>query len=145
MKLKAAVGIAVLIFVAVVVAGQEKAAVQMEKAGPFHAGGPIAFIVKLNEPMPRGARFDFRVSPTSTDEEIALGSVEPINGSDREFRVSGTLPDAAVPGEWRIKVIWFFLPGANWTNNRITPNDVRFQVEGKPYPIPTQAEVSVVR
>ena len=59
MKLQAAVGIVVLSVVAVVVAAQDKAGVQMEKPGPFHAGGPIAFVVKLNEPLPKGARFDF--------------------------------------------------------------------------------------
>lgn len=145
MKLQAAVGIAVLSVVAVVVAAQDKAGVQMEKPGPFHAGGPIAFVVKLNEPLPKGARFDFRISPVSTDEEIALGSGEPIKGSEREFRVSGVLPDAAVPGEWHIKVIWFFLPGAGWTNNTISPNDLRFNVEGIAYPIPTKADVTLAR
>lgn len=145
MKLQAAVGIAILVLAAVVVAAQNKAGVQMEKPGPFHAGGPIAFAVKLNEPMPKGGRFDFRISPVSVDEEIALGSVEPINGSDREFRVAGTLPDGAVPGEWHIKVIWFLLPGANWTNNTISPNDLRFQVEGKAYPIPSKADVTLAR
>ena len=131
--------------VAVIVAAQNKAGVQMEKPGPLHAGGPVAFVVKLNEPLPKGARFDFRISPVSTDEEIALGSVEPVNGSDREFRVSGTLPEGAVPGEWRIKVIWLLLPGAGWTNNTISPNDLRFTVEGKAYPIPTKADVALAR
>jgi len=125
--------------------GQDQAGVQMEKPGSFHAGGPIAFVVKLNEPMPKGAHFDFRVSPVSADEEIALGSGTAINGSDTEFRVAGTLPEAAVPGEWHIKIIWLFLPGAGWTNNRISPNDLRFQVEGKKYPIPSKAEVTLAR
>ena len=145
MRLQAAVGIVVLILVAVVVAAQDKAGVTMEKPGALHAGGPIAFVVKLNEPMPKGARFDFRISPVSADEEIALGSGVAINGSDREFRVSGTLPDGALPGEWHIKVIWLMLPGANWTNNAISPNDLRFEVEGKAYAIPTKANVTIER
>ena len=37
------------------------------------------------------------------DEEVDLGSGQPIGGSDREFGVSGTrYSEAAVPGEWRI-------------------------------------------
>jgi hypothetical protein len=145
MKLKAAVAVVVLSVVAVIVAAQNKAGVQMERPGPFHAGGSIAFVLKLNDPLPKGARFDFRISPVSTDEEIDLGSGEPVNGSDQEFRVSGTLPEGAVPGEWHIKVIWLLLPGAGWTSNRISPNDLRFDVEGKAYPIPTKAEVALAR
>lgn len=56
---------------------QQKAGVQMEKLGPIRAGGPIAFTVKLDEPLPKGARFDLRISPISADEEIDLGSGEP--------------------------------------------------------------------
>lgn len=146
MKSRLAVGIATLILAAVVVAAaQEKAAVQMEKAGPFHPGETIAFNVKLNEPLPKGAHFDFRISPVSADEELAFGSGEPASGSDTVFRVSGKLPEGAFPGEWHISVIWLFLPGAGWTHRSISPNDLRFQVEGKPYPIPTQADVTIAR
>lgn len=145
MKLQVAASIAALILAAIVVAAQDNTAVQVAEPVPFHAGGPVAFIVKLNEPLPKGAHFDFRISPVSADEEIALGSGEPINGSDKEFRVSGALPEAAIPGEWHIKVIWLFLPGAGWTSNTISPNDLRFQVGGKSYPIPTKADVTLAR
>jgi len=143
MKERLLIGVLVLIALGVAAASaQDKAAVRME-GGVIRGGGPVAFVVKLNEPLPKGAHFDFRISPVSADEEIPLGSGEPVNGSDREFRVSGTLPEAAVPGEWHIKVIWLFLPGAGWTNNVIVPNDLRFHVEGKSYPIPTRADVSL--
>jgi hypothetical protein len=146
MRLKIAASVTVLTLAAVVVSfAQNKAAVQLEKPGSIHAGGPIAFTVKLNEPMPKGAHFDLRISPVSVDEEVDLGAGQPINGSEKDFRVSGTLPEAAVPGEWRIKVIWLFLPGAGWTTNTLSPNDVKFEVEGKPYPIPTKAEVTIDR
>lgn len=146
MKLQVALSIAVLMLAAVVMSfAQDKAAVQMEKVGPLHVGDPIAFKVKLNEPLPKGAHFDFRISPISADEEIPLGSGEPVNGSEREFRVSGKLPEAAVPGEWHISVIYLFLPGAGWTHNTIAPNDLRFSVDGKTYAIPTKAEVMLAR
>jgi len=145
MRLIAAASLAVLMFAAVAVAfPQDKAAVKMEQAGPLHGGDTIAFKVKLNEPLPEGASFDFRISPVSGDEEISLGA-EPIHGSDTEFRVSGKLPDGALPGEWHVSVIWLHLAGAGWTHTSIAPNDLRFQVEGKPYPIPTKADVTLVR
>jgi hypothetical protein len=74
-----------------------------------------------------------------------MGSGEPIDADRKEFRVAGTLPDGALPGEWHISVIWLFLPGSGWTHNEIAANDLRFKVEGKPYPIPSKAEVSIAR
>jgi len=146
MKPKAAISVAVLMLAAVLVSfAQDKAAVKMEQAGPLHGGDTVTFNVKLNEPLPKGAHFDFRVSPVSADQEITLGSVEPIKGSETDFRVTGKLPEAAVPGEWHISVIYLFLPGAGWTHNTIAPNDLRFRVEGQPYPIPTKAEVTLTR
>ena len=127
------------------VAAQEKAAVEMNGHGPFHPGDPITFNVKLNAPMPKNAHFDLRISPVSADEEISLGTGQPVNGSDTDFRVSGVLPQDAYPGEWHISVIWFFLPGAGWTHRTLSPNDLRFKVEGKPYEIPTEADVTIAR
>jgi hypothetical protein len=122
---------------------QQKAGVEMDRPGPIKAGGPIAFTVKLDEPLPKGARFDLRISPVSADEEIALGSGEPVKGSETVFRVAGTLPEDAIPGQWHISVVWFFLPGAGWTHRALGTNDLRFQVEGRAYPIPTKAEVTL--
>jgi hypothetical protein len=124
---------------------QDKADVRMEQPQPFRAGGPISFIVKLNEPLPKGAHFDFRISPVAADEEINLGSGEPIGEASTEFRVSGKLPEGAVPGDWHISVIYLFLPGASWTRNTIAPNDLRFKVEGNSYSIPTKAAVTLGR
>lgn len=126
-------------------AAQDKAAVQAEKPGPFKAGGPIVFTVKLNEPLPKGAHFDLRISPISVDQQVPLGTGEPVEGSDQVFRVVSKLPENALPGDWHIAVIWLFLPGSGWTTSRVTPNDLRFQVEGKPYPLPTTAEIKVSR
>jgi hypothetical protein len=66
-----------------------------------------------------------------------------VDGNETEFRVTGKLPEGALPGDWHISVIWLFLPGAGWTHNQISPNDLRFRVEGKPYAIPTKAQVAV--
>lgn len=123
--------------------GQDKAAVQAQTSGPFHPGSPIVFTLKLNEPLPKGAHFDLRISPVSANQEISLGPGQAVDDKQTEFRVAGTLPEGALPGDWHISVIWLFLPGSGWTSNQIAPNDLRFKVEGKPYAIPTKAEVTV--
>jgi hypothetical protein len=131
------------LFLASLSAAQNKAAIATDSSGAFHPGGKIAFTVKLNEPLPKNARFDFRISPSSVDQQVSLGSGEPVDDKRTEFRVTGTLPDDALAGDWHISVIWLFLPGSTWTSSRITPNDVHFKIEGKPYQIPSTAEVTV--
>ena len=127
-------------------AAQDKAAVQMDKSGPFHPGDPIAFTLKLNEPMPKGAHMDLRIAPVSGgDQEIDLGAGEAIDATHTEFLVKGNIPDGALPGDWHIGVIYLFLSGSGWTHNTILPNDVKFQVQAKPYAIPTKADVTVGR
>jgi hypothetical protein len=144
MRLRAVFGAGFLIFAMVIVSfAQNKGVVQMDKPGPFRPGEQIVFNIKLNESLPKGAHFDFRISPVSADEEIPLGTGEPVNGSDREFRITTKLPEAALPGEWHISVIYFFLPGAGWTRQTLASNDLKFEVEGKAYPIPTKADVTV--
>lgn len=127
----------------VICLAQDKAAIRVEKPGPVRAGGAIVFNVRLNEPLPKGAHFDLRISPVSADEEIDLGSGQSVDGSDTDFRVSGALPAAAIQGTWHISVIWLFLPGAGWTHTSIAPNDLKFQVQGQSYPIPTRADVTL--
>ena len=136
---------ALLVAGAILLSAQDKATVQVDKPTSFKTGGPATFDLTLNEPLPKGAHFDFRISPTAADEEITLGSVGPLDDSGKRFRVSGTLPDGALPGEWHVSVIWLFLPGAGWTHNTISTNNLKFQVEGRPYTIPTKGEVNVAR
>lgn len=147
MKTRLAVGSVALVLSALSAIGllsaQQKAGIQLDKVGIVRTGGPIAFTVKLDEPLPKGAHFDLRVSPVSVDEEISLGSGTPVENSDTVFRVAGTLPTDAIPGQWHISVVWFFLPGAGWTHRTLSTNDLRFDVEGKQYPIPTKAEVTL--
>ncbi len=144
--MRVSLGVSVLVVLASMVTfSQDKASVQMDKSESFKAGEPISFNVELDEPLPKGAHFDFRISPISADEEIPLGSGDPLDASNRHFRVSGKLPEGVLPGEWHISVIWLFLPGSGWTHNTITPNDLRFKVEGRQYPIPRKAVVSAER
>jgi hypothetical protein len=124
---------------------QDKAQVQMAKPSGIHAGGPIAFNIKLNEPLPKGAYFQVRISPIGADQQINLVSGEPLDTTRKTFQVSGTIPEGALPGKWHIGIIYLFLSGTSWTNNTIRTAEFTFEVEGKPFLIPTEAEVSLAK
>ncbi len=143
MRTRAAVIVVALVMAMVAVswAQDNKAAIAVEKLGSFKPGDTIVFKVKLNEPLPKEARFTLRISPITFDEDVASNSIETVD--QRVFRVSVTLPENAMPGEWHIKVINLYLPGSGWTQNTITPNDLKFNVEGKSYKIPTEANVTI--
>jgi hypothetical protein len=144
MKRKTAGVFVVLVLVAAFgAAAQQKGTVEMEQKGPFRPGDPIVFNIKLDESLPKDARFDLRISPVEADEQISLGNGEPVKGSDKDFRISTKLPEAAFPGKWHVSIIYLFLPGAGWTNRTIAHDNVEFEVAGKPYAIPAKAEITV--
>ena len=144
MKILAVVCLTIALTVGgLVLRAQEKASVQMTKPAALHAGGPIALDVTLNESLPQGAYFQIRISPISADQQINLNSGDAADPSRKKFHVTGQLPDGAIPGKWHITVIYLFLQGVSWTGNTIKPNDVTFEVDGKPFAIPTTADVSV--
>ena len=99
------------------------ASVELKAAGDhFHGGDEVAFKMVLNEPLPEGANFNVRLSPAGTDQEIPVGSGDPVNKGRTEFLLKTKLPDKVVPGEWHIKVVWLFLPGASWTTSTLATN-----------------------
>jgi hypothetical protein len=69
--------LAVVLGVVGLASAQDKAAVQTETSGAFHPGGQVVFKVKLNEPLPKGARFDFRISPVSADQANLWTATKP--------------------------------------------------------------------
>jgi hypothetical protein len=112
----------------------------------FHGGDEVVFKMMLNEPLPEGAYFNVRLSPAATDQELPVGSGEPINKGRTEFLLKAKLPEKVVPGEWHIKVVWLFLPGTSWTNNALATNpDFKFFVDGPKIEIPTKATATLVR
>ena len=139
--------VTLLLLSGAVALSQERAAVQMDNPNArFHPGDRIAFQVKLNEPLPNGADFQIRISPTKGNREIALASDKPEDTTRTLFVVRGSLPKEAVPGEWGINVIYLFLPGTGWTSNTIQPTiPIKFVVEGKEYAIRTTAQIAVTR
>jgi hypothetical protein len=124
-----------------------QASAQMEAAqGELRAGSDLVFKMKLNQPLPEGARFEVRLSPTEVDQEISVPSGEPTNKERTEFLLKTKLPEKAVPGQWHIKTVWLFLGGTAWTNNTLATNpDFRFIVEGPKFEIPTKATATLVK
>ena len=99
----------------------------------------------LNQPLPDGANFSVRLSPSTTDQELPVGSGDPINKDRTEFLLKAKLPQKLVPGEWHIKVVWLFLPGTSWTSSTLSTNpDFKFFVDGPKIDIPTQATATLV-
>ena len=143
MKIRSVLSFAAMFVGVFALTAQDAATVQTDPPGSFKPGGPVAFDIVLNEPLPKGARFDFRISPVAADEEVPLGSGQAVGDTQKKFHVSGNLPEGALPGEWHVSVIWLLLPGAGWTHNSISTNNLKFHVDGKPYPVPTKGEVSV--
>ena len=111
----------------------------------FHGGDEVAFKMVLNEPLPEGANFNVRLSPITTDQELPVGSGDPINKERTEFLLKAKLPQKVVPGEWHIKVVWLFLPGTSWTTSTLATNpDFKFFVDGPGIDIPTKATATLV-
>lgn len=133
-----------VILVALAVHGQEKAAVTASGTGQFEAGGAITLHMKLDRALPEGANVRIEVSPRSVNQWIALFPGEPENPSRTTFKITGKLPDNAVPGEWTVRNVWLFLPGST-QGQSLSHNQTAFEVKGRPFPIPTGAEITVPR
>jgi len=140
---KTTVMIVAVLFWAGSALAQDKAALEMEHSNAVKAGGQIVLNIKLNAPLPPEARFDLRISPVAADEEVTLGMGEAIDTSRQTFRLKGTVPQGALPGEWHVSVIYLFLPGSSWTHTTIAPNDLKFHVEGTSYSLPTKADITL--
>jgi hypothetical protein len=111
----------------------------------FHGGEEVSFTMKLNDPLPEGARFDVRLSPVGINQELSVSSTEPTDKSRKEFLLKFTLPEHARGGEWHIFTVYLFLPGASWVGNTITTNDLRFMVDGPDGPIPSSAVAKILK
>jgi hypothetical protein len=126
-------------------AGTDASAQLQPAAAHYHGGSEVSFKMKLDDPLPEGAHFDVRLSPTAVDQEVTVSSGDPTDKERTEFLLKAKLPDKVVPGEWHIKVVWLFLPGASWTFNTLTTNaDFKFEVEGPNVEIPTKATAALV-
>jgi hypothetical protein len=124
----------------------DKAAAQVTVATPhFHGGDEVSFTMKLNEPLPEGARFDVRLSPVGVNQELSVSSEAPTDKDRREFLLKFKLPEHARGGEWHIFTVWLFLPGASWVGNTIATNEMRFVVDGPSGPLPSNATATILK
>jgi hypothetical protein len=133
-----------LIFATVVaIRAQQTSAVQMAQPASDIAGGkPLALKVKLDKPLPTGSVVIARVKPEAISQIVQLTSSEPDNAARTEFTLKTALPSPIVPGKWLLESVFITLPGSsNW--QAIEHNPLTFEVQGKPFPIPSKAEVAV--
>ena len=123
-----------------------KAAAQLTTDAPhFHGGDEVSFVMKLNEPLPEGARFDVRLSPVSVNQEMTASSQEPSDKDRKEFLLKFKLPDHARGGEWHISTVYLFLPNVSWTGSTIATNEMKFVVDGPNGPLPSNGAATIVR
>ena len=122
-----------------------KAATELTNATPhFHGGDDVVFKMKLNEPLPQGAHIDVRFSPTNVGQQFPASCEEPKDKDRKELLCNLKLADNARGGEWRIFVVYFFLPNVSWTNSTIA-TDLKFHVDGPDGPLPTSATAEIVK
>jgi hypothetical protein len=138
---------ALLTFVVPAIAQEpNKAAAQLTTDTPhFHGGDEVSFTMKLNEPLPEGARFDVRLSPVSLNQEMTVPSQEPSDKDRKEFLLKFKLPDHARGGEWHIFTVYLFLPNVSWTGSTIATNEMKFVVDGPNGPLPSNGAATIVR
>ncbi len=137
----------VLMFVLPAIAQEpSKAAAQLTTDTPhFRGGDEVSFTMKLNEPLPEGARFDVRLSPVSVNQEMTVSSQEPSDKERKEFLLKFKLPDHVRGGEWHIAVVYLFLPNVSWTSSTIATNGMKFIVDGPDGPLPSNAAATIVK
>lgn len=122
-----------------------KASTEITNDNPhFHGGDDVVFKMKLNEPLPQGARIDVRFSPTNVGQQFPASCGEPTDKDRKELLCNLKLADNARGGEWHINVVYFFLSGVSWTNSTIA-TDLKFHVDGPDGPLPTSATAEIVK
>lgn len=135
-----------LIFAVVVaIHAQQSAGVQMAQPGAEIVGGkPLVLEVKLDKPLQTDSSVIARVRPEgATQQTIQLESSTPDDSSRKKFTLKTVMPPSVVPGKWRLENVFVTLPGSiNWQS--LDSNPLTFEVQSKPFEIPSKAEVSVV-
>jgi hypothetical protein len=137
----------VLVFVVPAIAQEpNKAAAQLITETPhFHGGDEVSFTIKLNDPLPEGARFDVRLSPVSLNQQTTVSSQEASDKDRKVFLMKFKLPDHARGGEWHIATVYLFLSNVSWTSSTIATNEMKFVVDGPDGRLPSDATATIVQ
>lgn len=124
---------------------QQTAAVQMAQPETEISGGKTLVLeVRLNEPLPPETTVIARVRPEATSQLLVLSAGAPDDSNRTKVTLRTTLPNTIVPGKWVLQDVFVALPGTNiW--QALEHNQVTFNVKGKPFPIPSKAEITVTR
>jgi hypothetical protein len=127
----------------VTIRAQQTAAVQMAQPdADISAGKKLVLEVRLDKPLPLDSSVIARVRPEGAAQLVQLSSAIPDDASRTKFTLNTTLPTPVVPGKWTLEAVFVTLPGSgSWQS--IEHNQLTFQVQGKPFPIPSKAEVTV--
>lgn len=132
------------IFAAVIaIHAQQSAGVQMAQPGvEIGSGKPLVLDVTLDKTLPADSSVIARVRPESSQQTIQLQSSEPGDSSRRKFTLKTVMPTPVTPGKWIVESVFITLPGSvNW--QALDHNPLTFEVQGKPFEIPSKADVTL--
>ena len=116
------------------------ASAQFDADEHFHGGSSVDFKMKLNEPLPAGARIEIQLSPADTPQTLSVSSTETTNPEHTEVLFHLKLPTDAPGGAWHISQTFLVFDGF-LSHAVISTNPVTFQVEGRQGKLPTQGTV----
>ncbi len=133
------------IFAAVIaIHAQQSAGVQMaQPEADITSGRSLVLEITLNEPLPSDSSVIARVRPSSASQQILqLQSSTPDDSSRKNFTLKTVMPTPVTPGKWHLESVFVTLPGSiQWQN--LDHNPLTFEVQGKPFEIPSKAEVTL--
>jgi hypothetical protein len=145
-KVVLASSLLVCLIFAVVVAihAQQSAGVQMaQPGGDISSGKPLVLEVTLDKPLPADSPVIAKVRPEGASQQIIqLQASASDDAGRRKFTLRTVMPTPVVPGKWTVDSIFIILPGStNW--QPIEHNPLTFEVQGKPFEIPSKADVTL--
>jgi hypothetical protein len=132
--------------VVIAIHAQQSAGVQMPQPGAdITSGKSFVLEITLNEPLPNDSSVIARVRPDGASQQIIqLQSSTPEDSSRTKFSLKTVLPTPVTPGKWHLESVFVTLPGSiQWQN--LDHNPLTFEVQGKPFEIPSKAEVTFGR
>lgn len=134
------------IFSVVIAIHAQSAGVQMAQPGADITNGKsLVLEITLNEPLPNESSVIARVRPDGASQQIIqLQSSAPEDSSRKKFTLKTVMPTPVTPGKWHLESVFVTLPGSiQWQN--LDHNPLTFEVQGKPFEIPSKAEVTLGR
>jgi hypothetical protein len=132
--------------VVIAIHAQQSAGVQMAQPGADITNGKsLVLEITLNEPLPNDSSVIARVRPDGASQQIIqLQSSTPEDSSRKKFTLKTVMPTPVTPGKWHLETVFVTLPGSiQWQN--LDHNSLTFEVQGKPFEIPSKAEVTLGR